>query len=123
VKKYKSLIQEDLTLIKEMANITPKYSGLEKGVIQIKPELRHVLLPHIHFVWNVKKSEDEFIKIRLASKEDNMIIMESKNINLNSKQLQKIKKFIMLNYKLLVKYYLQAEFLDTGDFVIMIKKI
>jgi len=123
MKLYKSLLKENLASLKEMANITPKYSGLKKGVIQIKPELRHVLLPHIHFVWNVKKSENEFIKIKLAFNINDMIIMESKNINLNNKQLEQIKNFIILNYKLLIKYYFQAEFLDTGDFFIMIKKI
>jgi hypothetical protein len=107
----------------EMANITPKYSGLVKGVIQIRPEDRHIYFPHIHFVWNVKKAENEYIKLSLESNKNKIKIIEQKNIKIDNKQIEIIKDFITLNYSLLKEYYLQAEFLDTGEFFSLIVKV
>lgn len=107
----------------EMANITPKYSGVLEGIVQIRPEERHILFPHVHYVKNVKEAESKFVKISLSKKIEDIEIIESKNLNLSKKELDHIKQFLVLNYNLLIKYYNQAEFLDTGDFISNIKKI
>jgi len=115
MKRYKSLF--------EMANISTKYSGLSRGVIQIRPEERHSIFPHVHFVYNVKKAENEFVKLLLAKNEQDIKIIKAKNISLSSSELKDIKKFIVKNYELLKSYYLQAEFLDTGDFFLKLQNI
>jgi len=107
----------------EMANIMPKYSGIEEGTIQIRPEERHINFPHIHYVHNVKKAEFEFIKFSITSNANNIKIIEEKNLTLSSKEKRNIIKFITRNSEKLIEYYNQAEFLDTTDFMLSIKKI
>ena len=115
MKKYKRFF--------EMANISTKYSGLSKGVVQIRPEERHSLFPHVHFVYDVKKADKKYVKLFLAKDEKDIKIIKSKNLELNSKELLDLKRFIIKNYELLKSYYLQAEFLDTGDFFLKLNSI
>ena len=107
----------------EMANIMPKYSGIEEGTIQIRPEERHINFPHIHYVHNVRKADFEFIKFSISSNIKNISIIEEKNLILSNKEKKKVMKFIAKNAIKLIKYYNQAEFLDTTDFMLSIKKI
>ena len=121
MKKYQPVLKKEK--LWEIANITSKYSGLKKGIIQIRPEERHKYFPHIHFILNVKKANNEYIKLTLRNNEEDIKIIESKNLTLNNKQLKVLKNFIILNYDRLVTYYNQAEFLDTIEFFNLIKKI
>jgi len=107
----------------EMANISVKYSGIIEGVIQIRPEERHINFPHIHYVHNVKKADTEFIKFSISSEKDKIAIIEQTNFKISSKEKDKVVKFIYLNSDKLTKYYKQAELLDTADFILSLQKV
>lgn len=107
----------------EMANIPPVRTGL-KGIVQIRPEERHIFMPHIHYVRNVKKAEIEFLKITLSKIEDKIEILENKNFKISTKELKQLKIFITHNYKKLHTYYSQAELiLDSSGFLANFEKI
>lgn len=106
----------------EMANISTKRTGLKKGYLQIKNEKRHPFLPHIHFVYDLKKSEIEFIKFTINKNVDEIKILENK-LNISKKEIEDIKKFISKNAEILIEYYSQGKFLDTDVFLDSLKKI
>jgi hypothetical protein len=121
MKKYVPQIDNQLF---EMANIPPKRSGINFGIIQIRPEARHSLFPHIHFVKNIKNQNDEYTKFSIDSKVENIKIVEQVDMSLTKKEIDLIKKFIVKNNALLKQYYLQAEYIvDTVEFLSNLKKI
>jgi len=124
MKRYEKKVQgRSNSHLKEMANITPKYSGIIKGIVQIRPEQRHIFFPHVHFVWDVKKAENEYVKISIGDDNEDIYVIEEKNMTLRTKELARVKEFIQANSHLLKKYYLQAEFLDTIELLTNIQKI
>jgi hypothetical protein len=112
------------TQLFEMANISPERSGIITGIIQIRPEARHSLFPHIHYVHNIRLQNKEYVKFSISNKRKNIEIIEQKNINLTIDEIEDIETFIIKNNKLLKEYYIQAEFiLDTVTFLSSIEKI
>jgi hypothetical protein len=107
----------------EMANISSKYTGIIEGTIQIRPEERHKNSPHIHYVHNVKKADNEFVKFSINKEVDKIEVIEIKNLTLTKKETDKVRKFISLNPKKLIRYYKQAELLDTIDLLNSLEKI
>jgi hypothetical protein len=106
----------------EMANIPIKRTGLKKGYIQIRSEKAHAKFPHIHFVYDLKNSKNEFIKFTINKEIDKIEIVQNK-LNVSTKEIEDIKKFISKNEENLINYYLQGEFIDTDTFLDSLKKI
>ncbi len=115
---------EDAMPLLETANISPEYSGIKKGIVQVRPGLRNELFPHIHYFHDIRKQNDEYAKFSIKDDVDEIEIMEQKNIRLEKNESGSIKSFIALNSDLLLIYYLQAEFIpDTGEYLSLLKRI
>lgn len=124
MKKYNKIVEKEILSLFEMANISSKTAGIKKGIIQIRPESRHSLFPHIHYVHNIKKQNDTYAKFSLSDKKDKIEIIEIQNIKLSIDEIEEIKIFIIKNYEKLKEYYLQAEFIvDTKEFLDSLEKI
>lgn len=115
-------IEEDFGYLKEMANVIFKYSGLEKGIVQIRPEEKHKYFPHIHYIENIKEENYKFIKFSISDDINKIRIIEQKNLVISSKQKKAIFKFIVKNAIVLTKYY-NREDVDTIGMLNSIQEI
>jgi hypothetical protein len=121
MKKYK---RKNINELFEMANISDKTSGIYTGIIQIRPENRHAYLPHIHYTHDIRKQNKSYAKILLSDKEEKIRIIDGKNIKVSNYEMEKIKEFILKNYKKLLDYYNKAEYIiDTKEFLNTLEKI
>ena len=106
----------------EIANIYSAKSGLS-CVVQIRPGERYLEEPHIRYLKNIYKADTEYIKLSLSNDIDRIRIIESNGFKISCEHLTKVKEFIKINYDVLFHYYKEAEFLDTGDFILRFKKV
>jgi hypothetical protein len=107
----------------EMANIPSKKTGLS-GIIQIRPEERHILFPHIHYVRDVKQAESEYIKVTLNEEKNKIKVIKNKNFKISKKEFELLKIFIERNFKKLETYYNQAEYIpDTSAYLSKFVKV
>jgi hypothetical protein len=115
MKAYKPILSEKQLFV-EMANIKPQISGIEKGWIRITAiEKPHIMLPHIHYMHNLKKKK-EYVKFNINSNIKKIEILKQK-MEITTEEIEQVKMFISKNAKLLTKYYFQGEVLDTDLFL------
>lgn len=107
----------------EMANIGGKYTSITEGIIQIRPGERHKNFPHIHYIHNIKKADNEYIKFSINKDIEKIKIIEEHELKISKKEKEKIVTFISKNANKLIKYYKQAEILDTIDLLTSLEKI
>jgi hypothetical protein len=110
--------------LSEMASLVSKNTGIDFGNLIIRAkENRHPMHPHIHFVRDLKKQKNEYIKYNISDKKENIKILEAKNLGVSKKEDNIIKDFIVKNYNTLYNYYIQGEFISTSEFLDSLKKV
>jgi hypothetical protein len=107
----------------EMANIPQRKTGL-LGIVQIRPEERHILFPHIYYVRDVKQAEVEYLKVTLNEDKNKIKIIKNKDFKISKKEFESLKLFIEKNFKKLETYYNQAEYIpDTSEYLSKFVKV
>lgn len=107
------IYKEERKYFGEMANLYNSVTGIMTGIIQIRPEERHVGFPHLHYCRNIKLVHSVFAKFTISENADEVLLVEIKGMVINSKELKNIKCFITKNSKALIDYYDRSDVIDT----------
>ena len=118
------LLKEDKDILFEMTNLRKKYTGLPANIwIDDMADARNTKhnVPRIKFQNNTSdKVTDDLIPLSI-DKENPQILTKHLSVKLSKEELNLIKKFVIINYDLLIRHWLQE--IDSFEFKDMMEKV